>query len=200
MAVDDMVAQVVATLDEEGLLDDTFIFFTSDNGWMQGEHRFPKGKHLPYEEAAQVPLLVRGPGLPSGLVVDRITSNVDVGPTIAAWTGSAPAVPQDGVSLQRYVDDPTFAQDRVIYMQAGPQGGVARWYSGVRTNDWSYVRSSDPTKPWAELYDMVADPWQMNSLHDDPLVADARAWLDSLTDRLEPCAGSACFINEGSAG
>jgi N-acetylglucosamine-6-sulfatase len=59
-AVDDLVAAVVSKLGEQGVLSNTYIVFTSDNGFHHGEHRIQRGKARPYEESARVPLLVRG--------------------------------------------------------------------------------------------------------------------------------------------
>lgn len=82
-AVEDMVENLIDTLQEQNLLGNTFIFFTSDNGFHQGQHRLPSGKDTAFEEDIAVPLLVRGPGVPAGSTVDRITANVDFAPTFA---------------------------------------------------------------------------------------------------------------------
>src|SRR5215210_1470136 len=63
LAVDEMVASLIQELEAVGELDNTFIFFTSDNGWEQGEHRISMEKGYPYEESARVPFFVRGPGV-----------------------------------------------------------------------------------------------------------------------------------------
>ena len=63
LAVDEMVGSLIQELEAAGKLENTYIFFTSDNGWEQGEHRLQKGKARPYEESVQVPLFVRGPGV-----------------------------------------------------------------------------------------------------------------------------------------
>src|SRR5215207_4844390 len=65
-AVDDLVAAVVGKLGAQGVLSNTYIVFTSDNGWHHGEHRIQRGKGRPYEEDIRVPLLVRGPGVATG--------------------------------------------------------------------------------------------------------------------------------------
>ena len=65
-AVDDLVAGVVGKLRDKGVLSDTYIFFTSDNGFHHAEHRIPAKKARPYEEDVRVPLLVRGPGIAAG--------------------------------------------------------------------------------------------------------------------------------------
>ncbi len=68
--VDDAVARTVSALEEVGELDDTLIIFTSDNGYLLGEHRF-SGKIVGYEPSLQVPLMMRGPGVPDGVTVGR---------------------------------------------------------------------------------------------------------------------------------
>jgi arylsulfatase A-like enzyme len=66
LAIDEMVATLVEELEAAGELDNTYIFFTSDNGFLQGEHRVTQGKSRPYEESAHVPLFVRGPRITAG--------------------------------------------------------------------------------------------------------------------------------------
>ena len=66
LSVDDAVASIVAALRASGELDNTLILFTSDNGFFHGEHRIPAGKVLVYEPSIHLPLLMRGPGVPSG--------------------------------------------------------------------------------------------------------------------------------------
>src|SRR3954453_8400656 len=87
LAVDDMVASLVQELKDVGKLDNTFIFFTSDNGWLQGEHHIAAGKVLPYEESVRVPLFVRGPGVPAGSKVDKLVLNTDFASTFADLAG-----------------------------------------------------------------------------------------------------------------
>src|SRR4028118_337765 len=66
LAVDEMVGRLMDALEESGELADTYVFFTSDNGWHAGEHRLTTGKWTAYEEDVRVPLIVRGPGGPAG--------------------------------------------------------------------------------------------------------------------------------------
>ena len=97
-AVDDLVEKLVMTLKETGQMENTYIFFTSDNGWMQGEHGFKGGKLTYYEESASVPLLVRGPGVPAG-VSRELAGNHDYAPTWANIAGISFSA--DGRSLFR---------------------------------------------------------------------------------------------------
>src|SRR5215217_6746794 len=83
LAVDEMVASLIKELEAAGELENTYIFFTSDNGFEQGEHRIPEGKDRPYEESAHIPLLVRGPGIAGGSEVEQLVLNTDFAPTFA---------------------------------------------------------------------------------------------------------------------
>ncbi len=98
LAVDEMVGALVEELEAVAELDYTFLFFTSDNGWFQGEHRISFRKERAYEEAARVPLFVRGPGVPSGSKVENLVLNTDFAPTFAELAGEV-EFPADGRSL-----------------------------------------------------------------------------------------------------
>src|SRR5215212_4675442 len=87
-AVDDLVAGVVGKLKEKGVLSNTYIFFTSDNGYHLGEHRIPGGKGRPYEESVRVPLLARGPGVAAGRKVPKLALNTDFLPTFTDLGGA----------------------------------------------------------------------------------------------------------------
>src|SRR4029450_2157662 len=98
-SVDDLVDSVVTTLKNTRVLDKTWIFYTSDNGFHMGAHRSRSGKNLPYEEDLRVPFGGRGPGVPRSKVVPEIGLNIDLAPTFAEIARATPTVPQDGRSL-----------------------------------------------------------------------------------------------------
>ena len=99
-AVDEMVVRLINTLKETGKLDNTYIIFTSDNGYHLGQHRLYAGKGTPYEEDIVVPFMMRGPDIPAGLeVTDAVTGNIDIAPTIAELAGIVPPAFVDGRSL-----------------------------------------------------------------------------------------------------
>src|SRR5215217_1404299 len=97
LAVDEMVGSLVEELEAAGELDNTYIFFTSDNGFHQGEHRIRGGKDQPYEESARVPFFVRGPGVAAGAKAENLALNTDLAPTFADLAGVK--FPADGRSL-----------------------------------------------------------------------------------------------------
>ncbi len=99
LAVEDMLQKIVNTLRRTGQLDNTYIVFTSDNGFHLGQHRLPPGKGTAYDEDIRVPLVVRGPGVAAGRTVDGIAREIDLAPTFAALARAATPAFVDGVSL-----------------------------------------------------------------------------------------------------
>jgi len=98
-AVDRGVARLVDTLQSSKQLDNTYIIFTSDNGFHLGQHRLPFGKQTPYETDIHVPLVVRGPGVPANRTVDGFAREIDLAPTFATWAHATAPSSVDGVSL-----------------------------------------------------------------------------------------------------
>lgn len=99
-AVDEMIAKLVQVLDKTNQLDNTYIVFTSDNGFHLGQHRLKKGKGTPYLEDIQVPFIVRGPEVVRGEVLDGyIVGNIDLAPTFAELAGIKYPEFVDGRSL-----------------------------------------------------------------------------------------------------
>ncbi|MBN1770339.1 MAG: sulfatase [Deltaproteobacteria bacterium] len=189
LAVDEAVARIVAALEEAGEIDRTVLMFTSDNGYFLGEHRHTS-KYLPYEEGIHVPLMIRGPGFPPGLHVASPVANVDLAPTIAALAGAVPGIDVDGISLLDVRTDPAAFDGRTILLGAGENSDGLPIYHGIRVPGWTYLEweSGD-----VELYDLAADPFQIDSAHDLPGLATRRAELAALLGGLRGCAGAACF-------
>ena len=186
--MDDLVERVVQTLREAGTLDDTLIVFTSDNGFMRGEHRRGTDKFVPYEESIRVPLVIRGPGFPAGRVTGQPVANVDLASTILEATGARAGLPQDGRPLQPVAQEPGRHADRAILLEAGPSRREAD-YIGVRVPGWVFVRYTSGEE---ELYDLRADPYELDNLAGLPAYATKKAELDAELQRLRRCAGTAC--------
>jgi N-acetylglucosamine-6-sulfatase len=105
LSVEDLLEQTIATLQETGELGNTYIFFTSDNGFHLGEHRLPRGKRTSYEEDISVPLMVRGPGVPAGITRQQLVINNDFAPTIANLAAVTPPGFVDGSSFVPLLSD-----------------------------------------------------------------------------------------------
>jgi N-acetylglucosamine-6-sulfatase len=98
-AVDELIEAVVKTLEANGQLENTYLFFTSDNGYHLGNHRQVLGKTAPYEEETRVTMIVRGPGVPAGQTRDHLAGNIDLAPTWAELAGAGLPEFVDGRSL-----------------------------------------------------------------------------------------------------
>lgn len=109
-SLDRELARLADVLDENGQLDDTYVVFTSDNGFHLGQHRLKAGKQNAYDEDIRVPLLVRGPDVPAGETSDAIVANVDLAPTFAALAGAPVPDFVDGRSLAELWTDPDRAE------------------------------------------------------------------------------------------
>ncbi len=215
-AVDEMVAKIYAALEEAGQLDNTYIFFTSDNGYHLGEHRLLAGKNTPFEEDIRVPLLVRGPGIKAGTVIGKLASNIDLAPTLAELAGVIPPDFVDGRSLVPLLKNRIIfswregllirreaSVDETVWLDPvpalGPQGEVepldsiydARaggQFIALRTYDYTYVEFKNGDK---ELYDLKNDPYQLENIYEtaDPKFLDElHEWLKLLKD----CKADTC--------
>src|ERR687893_1201045 len=112
LAVDDMIGDLVGALRKGGKLEDTYIVFTSDNGFHLGQHRLGAGKWTAYEEDIRVPLIVSGPGVPEGKTLPHMVLNNDLAPTFADLAGADPPKFVDGRSLAPLLDKtPTPKED-----------------------------------------------------------------------------------------
>jgi N-acetylglucosamine-6-sulfatase len=98
-AVDEGIEKIIQALQANGQLENTFLFFTSDNGYHLGNHRQVEGKISPYEEELHLAMTVRGPGVPAGKKLEHLVGNVDLAPTWAALAGAPSADFCDGRSL-----------------------------------------------------------------------------------------------------
>ena len=186
-AVDRAVGSMVETLDRQGVLDDTYIVFSSDNGYSLGEHRFT-GKDVLTDEALQVPLIVRGPGIAPGSTSDLPVTLVDLPATFAALTGVTPAWQVDGTSLVPTLlgQDQTFRDTTLI--QTGRTLGDGWSHRGVRTQ--RYLYGTDGADGF--LYDRFVDPDEMINRFDDPTYAEVQAALEMRRTELVDCAGWTC--------
>jgi arylsulfatase A-like enzyme len=141
-AVDDLIGTVLRALEQTGRLSNTAFIFTSDNGYLLGQHRW-KTKVLAYEESIRVPLVVRVPGHPGPPVVDSIVLNNDLAPTIAALAGVLPDPGHivDGRSLIPLLDG-TATGWRTRFLVDYPP--VTAAVEGPATPDWDLAGEAAP--------------------------------------------------------
>ncbi len=200
-AVDEMIVQLVDTLEETGQLENTYIIFTSDNGYHLGQHRLRNGKASPYEEDIHVPFVIRGPGIEAGSSLSGyLTGNVDFAPTIAELAGVIPPTYVDGRSMVQLFSSEKPSPDKwrsgfllEFYGYNTAETPITDSaptpdYLGLRTNNYLYVEYADG---FVELYDLVNDPYEMENIAqtaDKTLLAGLSQWLHALSK----CSGSEC--------
>jgi N-acetylglucosamine-6-sulfatase len=197
VAVGEMTDGLLRTLKEAGELDNTYLIFTSDNGYHMGQHRLSKGKGSAYEEDIRIPLMIRGPGVPAGIERDEMVLNNDFAPTFADLAGLPQPAAVDGRSFAPLLDGEA-ANDPASWRTAfevrywhDKIGGVPS-YDAVRTQRHLYVEYEAGER---ELYDLKTDPYELQNLHDsaDPaLISD----LDSRLAALRDCSGDECRAAE----
>jgi N-acetylglucosamine-6-sulfatase len=204
--LDQAVARTVTALEDAGVLEDTVVVFTSDNGYFLGEHRMRQGKNLPYEPSLRVPVLVRGPGIPAGEERADPFLTMDFAPTLLELAGARRDAAMDGVSRLASARDEDAGWTRPVFAETGPnvpfhrddapelldrpEGPSSfRFGQGVRTPRWLYVEHASAER---ELYDVRTDPEQRHNRVSDPALADVTRRLARVLDRLRTCAGQSC--------
>lgn len=227
MAVDDAIENIVETLRSSNQLDNTYIFFASDNGFHLGNHRLQPGKQTPYEEDIHLPLIVRGPGIPAGKVIDHLSGNVDLAPTWAEIAGARAADFVDGRSLTplwRSNPPPTTQWRQAYLIQNGgpetPPGQILVTATPAEPGLLEPPSARNETAPGGqilkyvgirtanytyvehatgekELYDLKADPYQLSNIITSPNPDLLKSLATRLAD-LKKCAMQSCRVAESA--
>ncbi|UBU11241.1 sulfatase family protein [Nonomuraea gerenzanensis] len=196
LGVDDLVGSVIDALRESGELDDTYVFFTSDNGFHLGTHRLKQGKTTPFEEAVRVPMVVRGPGVTAGLTVAHLGATIDLAPTFAELGGATMPAFAEGRSLVPLLRGRPPSQWRrhvlVEFTRPANRSSAAQTpvpaYQALRTEQYTYVKYETGER---QLYDLTTDPYQLSNLAAtaDPGLITA---LDRRLAAMAACSGASC--------
>jgi N-acetylglucosamine-6-sulfatase len=182
LAVDRGVQDVVDVLNDTGQLANTLVVFTSDNGFLNGQHRLFLVKRHIYEQSIRVPLQMRGPGIPPGVTVGDLSINADLAPTILDVTGATAGDVMDGRSLIPFAQQPGVARGRELLIEEPT-------FEAIRTERYMYAEYDSGEK---ELYDLQKDPWELQSRDGSPAYASVQAQLGGDLHQLQNCAGSSC--------
>jgi arylsulfatase A-like enzyme len=219
-SVDDGVKEIVDTLGSLHRLRNTYVIFTSDNGFFFGEHRLLGGKFLAYEPSTHLPFLIRGPGIKPNSQSNEIVGNTDIAPTVLELAGAKADKSIDGRSLVPFLHDPGLTTLRPFLFesfvetddveaagaidQPGPQsrpeskraGATAsllappKDYEGILLGPYKYIAWPDGEK---ELYDLEKDPYELHNIVRVPNYFPVRNFLHhELLNRLEDCVGRTC--------
>lgn len=185
--VDESVGRLLETLERTGELDNTFFVVTSDHGYFYGEHGLNAQRRLAYEGSVRIPMVIRYPGLiEPGTRPEQMVLSIDLAPTILHLAGQEPEDPMQGASLAAILGggDPQDWRTSILiehhsdpddYLRGAPGPGRASefvrvlgmGYKAVRTERYKYIQYTD-LEGMDELYNLEADPHEMNNLIDSP--------------------------------
>ncbi len=176
------IAQLVAALTASGQIGNTHIVFTSDNGFVEGEHRLMEEKNLLYEEAARVPLYWVQPG-GYNRTCNQPVSNIDATAALVEIAGATAGRTLDGRSLVPLLLDVDAKWSKAVLIRSGDAVGVAA--HNYRYMEWT-------RRGEIELYDTTVDPYQLDNKAGRPQYAQIQAALAAALQELQSCAGGAC--------
>ena len=191
LSVDDTIGELEDELRAKGLAQDTYIVFSSDNGFHMGEYTLYSGKQTAFETDIHVPLIVSGPGVPAARVVSQLASNIDLCPTFETLAGLPVPADVDGHSLAGlwHGRDPADWRQAILIEHHGPdfspsdpdrqtqKPGDPPSYEAVRTATALYVRYAGGAQ---EYYDTVTDPYELDNLAGKGVPATLRQALGAL--------------------
>lgn len=200
--IDDLVGQVVASLQTTGRYDSSLFVFVSDNGFFMGEHGLTQ-KSAPYEEAIHVPLTIAGPGIRAEVQSDALVANTDLSVTIADFAGATPLRQVDGRSLRPVLQssNPSWTRQRILIENYTEQTGVVPLdvvepYRAIRVcggrDDLIFV---DYEGSEIEMYDLAVDPFQLDNAARQ-LSEVAKGELQLQLRRFDQCSGRSCVAAE----
>jgi N-acetylglucosamine-6-sulfatase len=137
-SVDEMIEQLVATLEKKGLLEDTYIFFTTDNGFHLSQHRLHAGKECGFDTDIHIPLIVRGPGVAKGYTANIVSSHTDIAPTIMQLAGQTRAE-FDGSAIPLIEQDTRDAETAMRQEHIN----IEYWGRAILEGKWGYYEEQD---------------------------------------------------------
>ena len=170
--LDDNVGRVLDELEAEGLLDNTLVVYTSDQGFYMGEHGW-FDKRFMYEESLNTPLVMRLPkgyGLEAKGDIAEMVQNIDYAPTFLDLAGAPVPEDMDGVSLLPLLrgEHPKNWRKSIYYhyYEYPAEHSVKRHY-GVRTERYKLIHFYNDIDCW-ELYDLQQDPQELHNIYGQP--------------------------------
>ncbi len=190
--IDDEVGRLIAYLEKEGLMDNTVIVYTSDQGFYMGEHGW-FDKRFMYEESFRTPLIIRYPGMiKAGSVCDALVQNLDYAPTYLTLAGIEKPEFMEGNSLIPLFSGSTPSDWReylYYHYYDYPAVHQVRRHDGVRDNRYKLIHfygeghHNDAAINCNELYDLQNDPNEVNNLYGNPAYAEVTQRLQKRLDK-----------------
>ncbi len=188
-SIDFSVGRILEALETAGVADDTLVIYTSDHGYSLGEFSLVE-KHYAYEHVMRIPMIVKYPGhVASGAEKEDMVLGVDIAPTVLDWCGAKVPSAMDGKSWDKLFKNEDRLTDGFrdeffydFYHYMGEQRLPAM--QAVRTASHKLIEYERKAAS-RELYDLVADPHELDNRIDDPAFADVLADLEKRMKRLK---------------
>ena len=180
--VDHQLGRIMASLEELGLAENTYIIYASDHGDWLGDHGLILKGPMHYEGLLRVPLIIKGPGIAAGEVNDNPVSTLDLSATFADLVGTQPLLRQHGRSLMPLLKYPDAGREFALneWELLPTRAGVALSLRTVHTK--TAKMTVDQISGAGELYDLAADPDELVNQFDNPQMRPLR---DELMEMLE---------------
>jgi arylsulfatase A-like enzyme len=207
-SVDDLVGVLFSALETTGVLSNTVVIFTADNGFLDGQHRFPQ-KTPAYEGSIRVPLVIRTRTSSTMTLVPGMALTTDIAPTIASFADVTPPAthPVDGRSLVPLLANPSLTPWRGIgLIEHTPDGEESfglvgpPYYEALRTSSVAprlFVKYPTVTVGVpGEYYNLTTDPHQLQNGFTDPATQTERLRLEQWLTALRTCRGFTCYLYE----
>lgn len=181
--IDQKVGEILQALDRNGYLDNAVVVFTSDHGDCLGDHGHSQ-KWTMYDTITRMPLIVWAPGrFGGGRQLDGLCQQMDIGPTILELAGVAPDPRMEARSLLPALRGEPWTGRPYVYAEHGRDGILqgTEFMTMVRDARWKLVHFLDA--PYGQLFDLEADPEEVNCLWRDPAAhAEKQRLLDELRE------------------
>jgi len=211
LAVDKMIGELQAAVAAIGQAQNTYFFFSSDNGYHMGEYRLMPGKMTAYDTDIHVPLVVTGPRVPSGRTIGEIAENIDLCPTFTELAAATASANVDGASLVPLLHGDSVSTWRSVTLveHHGPvrepsdpdmpsaRSGNPTTYEAIRSQTALYVEYADGEK---EYHDLVSDPDELRNTFSS-LSSDKKASLHEILTATTNCHDrNSCWAAQGAGG
>jgi arylsulfatase A-like enzyme len=203
-AVDQMLGRLEQELTAKGVAKNTYVVFSSDNGYHMGDHRLRPGKMTAFDTDIKVPLVATGPAVPSGRSAGQLSQNIDLAPTFEQLAGARVPDAVDGHSLAPLLagQGPGDWRNANLVEHHGPDrdqtdpdlparnSGNPPSYEAIRTPNSVYVEYADGER---EYYDTASDPYELRNLASQLPPAQAQSLHDTLAAGESCHGGSSCW-------
>ncbi|MEM6768745.1 MAG: sulfatase-like hydrolase/transferase [Bacteroidota bacterium] len=173
--LDHEVGRIMDQLKAQGLDKNTLFIFAGDNGLAVGQHGL-MGKQNVYQHSVNIPLIMRGPDIPSGESRESFCYTIDIFPTICAYTQVSKPEGIDGISLLPAISENASIRE-VLHFQ------YKKYQASIREENWKLIRYEVKGEQHLQLFDLDADPWELENLADNQpekvqsLLAASQEWV-----------------------